>query len=323
MKKLTFMQGAKKMTIACSILAASVSFGASAFAFSDLKGDPGESKINALHQAGIINGVTSDKFAPKSSLNFAQGLQFIVAGLKLTPKPSGGTASDYFTHVNDKAWYASAFLTARQNGLPVDKNVNPNAAMTRAQFANLLTEALKTKGNFPVTKMYFDIKDGSKLPANVMNNLQILLNIRLIELDKNGSFHPNQPVTRSEAAIWLHDAAEFAKSIQPTDTQSSPNTATSYTYETDLQVAKAGDGVSKVTLTVNNLPNPGYGLVIEKIEFSKDKKATIYFNVTSPDPGGFYTQVITKGSVVTFIPEGYIPVTKAVSGTSVPDSSAK
>ncbi|MFC3749069.1 S-layer homology domain-containing protein [Paenibacillus sp. GCM10012306] len=320
MKKMTFIHSAKKITIACSILAASVSFGASAFAFSDLKGDPGESKINALHNAGIINGVTSDKFAPKSSVSFAQGIQFIVSGLKLSPKPSSGVSSDFFTNVNNKAWYASAFLTAKQNGLPIDKNVNPNAAMSRAQFAHLLAEALKTKGNFPVTLMYFDIKDGSKLPSEVVNNLQMLLNTRLIALDKNNNFHPNQAITRSEAAIWLHDTAEFAKGIEPPD---KGTTAPEYTYETDLQVSKAGEGVNKVTLTVNNLPNPGYGLVIEKIEFGKDKKATIYFNVTTPDPSGFYPQVISKGSAVTYLPDGYTPVAKAVSGASVSGSSNK
>ncbi|MFF2017637.1 S-layer homology domain-containing protein [Paenibacillus sp. NPDC058177] len=323
MKTTSFMNSAKKITIACSILAASVSFGASAFAFSDLKGDPAETKINALHKDGIINGVTSDKFAPKSSVTFAQGIQFIVSGLKLSPKPdagSTGTVSSHFTHVNDKAWYASAFLTAKQNGLPLDKNVDPNAAMSRAQFAHLLAEALKTKGNFPVTMMFFNITDGDKLSKDVMNNLQILLNTHLVQLDKNGKFRPNDSVTRSEAAAWIYDAAQFAKNIEaPDDSANAPG----YNYETDINVTKAAEGVNKVTLTVNNLPNPGYGLVIEKIEFGKDKTATIYFNVTDPEPGKMYPQVITKGSAVTYLPEGYTAVAKSLKGTSSPAPGIK
>lgn len=45
MKKSLFISNVKTMTIACGILAASLSFGASAFAFSDLKGDPAEAKL--------------------------------------------------------------------------------------------------------------------------------------------------------------------------------------------------------------------------------------------------------------------------------------
>jgi hypothetical protein len=329
MKNLSFKSNVKKMTIACGILAATVSFGASAFAFSDLKGDPAEAKINALHKDGILNGVTNDKFAPKSSVTFAQGIQFIVSGLKLSPKPEAGSSnavSSYFTHVNDKAWYASAFLTAKQNGLPLDKNLDPNKAMTRAQFANLLTEALKTKGNFPVTMMFFDITDGGKLSNEVMSNLQILLNTHLVQLDKKGNFRPNDTVTRSEAAAWIYDTANFAKNIQAPDSSTNPpedNNTPAYNYETDVAVSKAAEGVNKVTLTVNNLPNPGYGLIIEKIEFGKDKTATIYFNVTAPEPGQMNAAVISKASVVTYLPDGYKAVAKSVNGTSSTSSASK
>lgn len=111
MKNKSFQKRATKITLACSILAATVSFGASASAFSDMKGHASESKINALHQNGIINGITSDRFAPKSKLTYAQGLQFIVSGLKLSPQnTTGSKASDYFDKVKDNAWYASAFV---------------------------------------------------------------------------------------------------------------------------------------------------------------------------------------------------------------------
>ncbi|GGG13186.1 hypothetical protein GCM10010912_67030 [Paenibacillus albidus] len=316
MKKQTLLMNAKKMTIACGILAATVSFGASAFAFSDLQGDPAEAKINALHDAGLINGVTSDKFAPKSKVTFAQGLQFIVNGLALSPQPTLGssseTASDFFDKVSDKAWYASAFLIAKQNGLSLDRAVNPNSSMTRAEFAHLLTQALLSKGNFPVTKMYVEIADGGKLSAEVNNSLQILLNTRIITLEKNG-FRPNDPITRSEAAVWTYDASEFAKKvITPDDSTEAP----AYNYETKVTLDKAGEGVNKATLTVSNLPNPGYGLTIDKIEFGKNKTAVITFTVTNPDPDKMYPQVISEGSAVTYLPEGYTATAQPSAGTS-------
>lgn len=309
------------MTIVCGILAASLSFGASAFAFSDLKGDPAEGKINALHKKGIINGVNKDKFAPKSKVSFAQGISFIVGGLNLTPKPVAGSnaakASDYFDKVNNKAWYASAFVTAKQNGLSIDRAVDPNGTITRAQFAHLLTQALQSKGNFPVTLMYVNVADGDKLSNEVMSSLQILLNTRIATLDKNGKFRPNDAITRSEAAALIYDAADFAKRVIVTN--GNPSTAV---YETQVTLTKAGEGVNKATLTVNNLAHPGYGLVIERIEFGKDKTAVIYFNVTAPDPGKMYPQVITSASVVTYLPEGYTAVAKPVAGAASSSSSA-
>lgn len=314
MKKTTFQKRATKITLACSILAASVSFGASASAFSDMKGHAAETKINALHQNGIINGISSDLFAPKSKLTYAQGLQFIVSGLKLSPQNTAGSkASDYFDKVKDKAWYAPAFLAAKQTGLSLDKTVDPNAVMTRIQFAHLLTQALQSKGNFPVTLMYADITDGSKLSTAEMNSLQILFNTRLITLEKNNTFRPYDPITRAEAAVLVYDAAKFAKEvITPDDSTPAP----AYEYETAVTLEKAAAGVNKATVTVSNLPNPGYGLTIERIEFGAGKTAVIYFKVTPPAEGSMNLQVISTGTAVTYLPEGYTATAKSVTGST-------
>ncbi|WP_379154907.1 S-layer homology domain-containing protein [Paenibacillus sp. sgz5001063] len=322
MNKQLFQMSAKKMTIACGILAASLSFGVSAFAFSDLHGDPAESKINALHHKGVVNGVTTDRFAPKSKVTFAQGIQFIVNGLQLSPQPSTGsstaTASTYFDKVKDKAWYASAFLIAKQNGLTLDPSVDPNAAMTRIQFAHLLTQALQSKGDFPVTLMYSNISDGGKLSNAEMNSLQILVNTHLVTLEKNNTFRPNDAVTRSEAAVWIYDAAEFARTvITPDDSTTAP----SQMYEGSVSLEKAGDGVNKATVTVSNLPNPGYGLTINRIEFGQNKTAVIYFSVTKPAPGQMYPMVISKGTAVTYLPEGYTATAQSLTANPSPSGS--
>ncbi|WP_410513831.1 S-layer homology domain-containing protein [Paenibacillus sp. BR2-3] len=312
MKRLSMINHAKKMTIACAILAASVSFGASAFAFSDLKGSPAEAKINALQTKGLINGVTHGKFAPKFKLTFGQAVQFIVSGLELKSQPSNGSsfskASDYFDKVSDKAWFAPAFLTAKQNGLSLDRSVNPNGMITRAQFAHLLTQALISKRDFPVTEMYFSIADGDKLPAEIANSLQILLNTHIISLEAGSKFRPNDVITRVEAAVWVYDAAEFAqKVIVPANQTPAP------VYDkAEVSVVKAADGVNKVSLTVNNLPHPGYGLLVERIEFRKDKTAVIYYSVTLPDPDKIYPQVISKATVVTYLSDDYKPVAQYV-----------
>lgn len=303
-----------KFTLACGILAATVSFGASASAFSDIKGHAAETKINALHQEGIINGVTSDKFAPKSKLTVAQGVQLMVSGLKLSPQPSSGKqAGDYFDKVKTAAWYAPAFLAAKESGLSLDRSIDPNAEMSRVQFAQLLLQALQSKGDFAYTERYAEITDGSKLSAPEMNSLQILINTGLVTLEKNNIFRPNEAVTRAEAAVWIYDAAKFVKEVIMMDEDDS---APANTYEAAVKLDKAAAGVNKATITVSNLPNPGYGLAIERIEFGAGKTAVIYFRVTPPAPGSMNPQVISAGSAVTYLPEGYTAVARSVNGTA-------
>ncbi|MEK3687346.1 S-layer homology domain-containing protein [Paenibacillus sp. FSL R10-2736] len=322
MRTTNLMKRAKKMSIACGILAASLSFGASAFAFSDLNGHSAETKINALHDAGVINGITSDLFAPNAKVTLAQGVQFLVKGLALKPQTDTGsnssTASSFFDNVKDNAWYASSFLTAKQSGLTLAQNANPNATLTRAEFAHLLTEALQSKGDFAVTEMYVDVADGRHLSSEIMNSLQILLNTKVITLD-NGKFRPADIITRSEAAVMVHDAAEFAaRVINQDDTviePSEPEPVPVNNYISDVVLEKAAEGVNKATITVDNLPNPGYGLAVERIEFTSATKAVIYFKITLPDPDMMYPQVITKGTVSTYLPEGYTATAEPVMGS--------
>ncbi|BCG57796.1 S-layer homology domain-containing protein [Paenibacillus sp. URB8-2] len=317
MNRQTFMHSVKKMTIACGILAASVSFGASVFAFSDLKGDPAETKINALHEAGVINGVTSQLFAPKSKMTYGQAIQLLVHGLALEQNPAAGSpsnASDYFAKIDDKSWYASSFLIAVQNSLSLDKATDPNAAVTRAKFAQLLDEALKAKGDFPVTEMYFNIADGGKLSAEVDGSLQTLLNMRILSLETGGKFRPNDAVTRSEAAAWVHDARAYVQRMLGTV---GGDDSSSTSQGADIKVEKAADGVNKVSVTVGNLPNPGYGLTIARIDFGDGKKAVIYYEITKPGPG-MYPQVISKATAVAYLPEGYTASAKPLPGSYTP-----
>lgn len=130
-------------------------------------------------------------------MTYGQAIQLLVHGLALEQNPAAGSpsnASDYFAKIDDKSWYASSFLIAVQNSLSLDKATDPNAAVTRAKFAQLLDEALKAKGDFPVTEMYFNIADGGKLSAEVDGSLQTLLNMRILSLETGASFARMTPL---------------------------------------------------------------------------------------------------------------------------------
>jgi hypothetical protein len=295
-----------RTAILCSVLATSLSFGTSALAFSDLSGDPAEVKINALKASNIINGVSTDIFAPKSKMTYAQGLQFLVNAFELKLDTHSSKASDYFDNVADSAWYADAFLIAHHNGIALDQKVNPTDTMTRAQFAHFVNQSLLTKGNFPVTLMYVDVSDGDKLPLDVSNSLQTLLNTRIITLTEDGKFRPHDAITRSEAAIMIYDASEFAKKIIPDQEVKIPDKS----YETSISLVKIAEGVNKVSLTVSDLPNPGYTASVKRIEFGPELTATVFFTIISPDPDRMYPQVISKSTAITYLPADYKAVAK-------------
>lgn len=63
----------------------------------------------------------------------------------------------------------------------------------------------------------------------------------------------------------------------------------------------------KVKLSLE-LPNPGYGLEIKKVELGKDGKAIIKYQIIQPDPDKMYPQVITERTAETNIPSGYTPL---------------
>jgi hypothetical protein len=306
MNKQKLKSNVTKTAILCGVFATSLSFGTSALAFSDLSGDPAEVKINALKASNIINGVSTDIFAPKSKVTYAQGLQFLVNAFELKLDTNSSKASDYFDNVADSAWYAEAFLIAQHNGLSVDQKVNPTDTMTRAQFAHFVNQSLLTKGNFPVTLMYVDVTDGDKLPLDVSNSLQTLLNTRIITLTEDGKFRPHDEITRSEAAIMIYDASEFAKKIIPDQEVKIPDKS----YETSISFVKVADGVNKVSLTVSDLPNPGYTASINRIEFGPELTATVFYNVNVPDPDLMYPQVISQSTAITYLPVDYKAVAK-------------
>ncbi|RKN86801.1 S-layer homology domain-containing protein [Paenibacillus ginsengarvi] len=284
-----------------AILIAIAMMAGSAYAFSDTSGDPNEDHINALQQAGIVSGVNEQMFAPKGKVTMAQGITMLVKAfdlnidrLRFIKEPK---ASDYFTKVADDAWYATSFMYAHLNGVPIPKDVDPSQSMTKEQFADLLFHALSTKGDYAFVEMYVAIKDEDQINKDYMNSIQKLLLGKMTELH-DGYFYPKQEITRSEAARMLHAAIQFAKQHKPVPVKS----------DVTLSVTKVNDEVNKVTLTWAERPNPGYGISVSAIAFTEDGKAIITYVMHEPAPGKMYPQVITEAKVDTFIASSYEPV---------------
>lgn len=205
--------------------------GASVFAFSDIKDEGQKAVVDSLKSKGIVNGVTADLFRPDAALSEPQGIQMIVKAFGLKNAYAEAAAQ---TKISPNTWYADAVQAATQNGLSIPVEVNPQGKMTREQFVILLHEGIGTTGNYPVIMKYNEVKDENKLSKDAISAVQNLLNMNIIELDKDGNFRPDQSLTRMEAASMIFNALEFVDqhsgggSTEPTPTNPGKASKASY-----------------------------------------------------------------------------------------------
>lgn len=286
------MRKSKFKVAAVLALSASLMLATSASAFTDVKGE--DAKITkALQDKGIIQGVNKDLFAPNQKLTGAQGVQLIVKALGLKGKPN----SNEVLEKADQAWYAASLKIAKDNGIELPKDFNPAAELSREAFVHILRQAIDTTGNYPMIKMYIPIADESEITLDYSGDVQILLLHKIATLDKDGKFNPKQPITRIEAAKMVYQAEAFVESYKESNQQLEQQVS----YSTE----KVNDLINKVTVTRANQPHPGYGIAIEKIEFTAPDQATVYYKLLDPDPDKMYIQVITDTHVDTYISSEY------------------
>nr|WP_154896571.1 S-layer homology domain-containing protein [Paenibacillus xylanexedens] len=186
--------------------------------FTDLQGITGADKIEALHQDGLIKGVSDSLFKPEQQLNTAQGVQLITDGLDLNldairfvkqPLPS-----DTFSNVKDGVWYSDAFVRAQYNGIQMPKDIDPAAEMTREQFTLFLMKGIEAKGGLPMINIKpVEITDEQELTPEYQGAVQRSLVLKINTLDADGNFNPKETITRAEAAVMMYNAIEYMESF--------------------------------------------------------------------------------------------------------------
>jgi hypothetical protein len=287
--------------VAMVVLAIPLLFGNAALAFDDLQGEPNGHKIAELKKHGIVSGIGERLFHPREKMTYAQAVQMLVKGfrlnidnLKFIKEPK---ASDYFTRVPDDAWYAKAFIIAHLNGLPVPKDVDPQAKITKEEYADLLFHAIKTKGDFAIIEIWINIADEADVSKDKMNSIQALLILKIAALDDKQRFHPKDAIRRGEAAEMLYNALEFVKKhVKPNPPADG---------EVTLTIDKVNDEVNKVTLSWGEKPNSCYRIAIANIEFVSESEAIVYYALSYPTEEMMCSQVITHPQAVTYVASQY------------------
>ncbi|NIK70091.1 S-layer homology domain-containing protein [Paenibacillus sp. BK720] len=212
-----------KKRITAAAISAAVLFGAlsgQALAaddsgFTDIAGTSSRAQIEALQELGIVKGVSSSEFHPEENLTGAQGIELIVRTMQLSLAAidfkQAPTAEGFFTHVKNDAWYAESFVIAHYNGLDLPADIDPNKPLTREEFAHYLVQALEKTGQYPLVKMYINIQDEKDITVDYQGTIQRALLYKIVALDADGNFHPQQIVNRAEAAAILFAAHEFVE----------------------------------------------------------------------------------------------------------------
>ena len=189
---------------------------ASATVFTDIDSVEGKDQIVALHDSGLINGITAERFAPNKTITQAETVQMIVNALGLNldlvrfvkePK-----ASDYYRNAEDSAWYANAMIVAAVNGLDFPADLNPQEKLTREAFTHQLIHSIEISGKLPmINPVVLEFKDQDQVKADYSGSIQRALKYGIVELDQNGEFHPKKEITRAEAAVEVSNALNYLK----------------------------------------------------------------------------------------------------------------
>lgn len=300
------------------LLIAALSFGSTASAFNDIEGHPAQASIETLARSGVVQGVGQDRFVPDSRVSAAQAVQLLVQGFKLNidhirfiKEPKAG---DYFDNVPDDAWYAQSFIIAHLNGVPIPKDVEPTAAVTREMFAHWLMHAVYRSGDFPFIEIFMLISDGDEIDGSYMDSVQKLLIAKIASLEEDQTFRPKQELTRGQAAVWLDGALRFVESRLSAPAQ--PQTEEPQRDDVSMQVEKVNEQVNKVTLSWGTKPNSGYRIEVRSLAFGENGEAVVHYELTVPQPGDAYATVITEPKAVVYIPSQYTPVPSPPAGAT-------
>lgn len=195
------------LTVWIALLAAAAAWALSsaAYAFCDIKDDPGESAIRTLEDRGIVHGIGSGRYAPGAPLTYAQGVRMVLRAFGLQQgEPVEGANPD-------SPWYVQDWQDALELGLPLPATADPEASMTREEFARLLCQALERTGDYTFTNQFILIRDAGLISPEAMPDIQILLLSRAAALDEDMNFRPLESVNRSTAAVWLLGILDFAE----------------------------------------------------------------------------------------------------------------
>jgi len=196
-----------------------------AASFKDVKSsDWYYSSVNYVADKGIMQGTSSTKFSPKTSLTRAMGVTLLY---RVAGSPSVSGVNIPFNDVKNGTWYTDAVKWAYKNGVVTGKSstfFDTNGNITRAEFATILNR-YATSQNYKLPSKRADfVTDVGQIPSWAFGAVTVMYKAEIINGRNDGSFDSNSKITRAEAAAMIERFMKAPKdgSSNNTNTETQP-----------------------------------------------------------------------------------------------------
>lgn len=166
-------------------------------------------QIEVVAAKGAIEGIGAGKFAPKSNVTRAEFAKMLIRALNL----ENNSATQSFQDVSSTAWYAPYVAVAAEKGIITGRSASqfdPNATITRAEMATMISRALKSINPAATTDATAISKfsDAAKISASLKDGVAFAATHNLV-IGNAGKFDPNNTATRAEAAVIIYRTMNF------------------------------------------------------------------------------------------------------------------
>lgn len=174
--------------------------------FTDVKDSNSHAhSIVSLYNEGIVTGVTSTSYQPGKEATRGDAALYLANALGIniaTVKDPG------FKDIPKTSKYYQAVAALKQANIVggYDNEFRPNATLTRAQLAKMLTVGFELEQATSTTTKFTDV---NKLTdAATKRYIQTLVNYEITKGTTATTFSPNQKLTRGQLATFLYNAMQ-------------------------------------------------------------------------------------------------------------------
>lgn len=177
--------------------------GVSEKSFSDTENHWSCSTVKALASNGLVNGADNEHFIPDGRMTRAEFTKLILSVFRLDNSRYNGAYKD----VSSESWYAPYIQTAKDirpipASLTVGGKFYPDEPVTRQDAAVILRAAAQIKGikGTAAGKAY---TDSGSIALYARDDVSEVGAMGLISGFEDGSFRPDEPMTRAQGAVML------------------------------------------------------------------------------------------------------------------------
>lgn len=156
----------------------------------DINGHWAEEGINTLNQLGLLH-YEKGLFQPDGQMTQAELIKALVK-----------SANSYLADATEGNWYDNYYRQAKQSGLITEKEINPQAALTREQLAKFITRTVVGDKIAQLNIYQVPYKDGAKISQGYQGYVAIVHGLGIMTGDGT-NFNPQTKVKKGEACVVL------------------------------------------------------------------------------------------------------------------------